>query len=176
MSDSDLVDGPVSLRPLTLTDCTETYLGWLQDPEVNRWLETRWSEQSLATIRAYVKANTTNGCRLWAITVGGRHIGNIKLGLVDVVHQSADVAYFIGERAEWGKGHATRAVKLVVGYAFNHGVHRVQAGAYERNLGSQRVLLKAGFAREGRLHRALKTDNGWADHLLFGRVREQVSL
>lgn len=164
------------LRPLTKDDVGPTYLGWLNDPEVNRWLETRWTEQSIPKILAYIARNYAEGSHLWAIEVGGKHIGNIRLSHADAVHSHSDIAYFIGERSEWGRGHATRAVKLVANYAFKLGIHRVQAGAYEGNVASQRVLKKAGFALEGRLHRALKTDNGWADHFLFGRVKEQVSL
>jgi hypothetical protein len=33
----------ISLRLVVLEDCTPRYLRWLQDPEVNRYLETRWS-------------------------------------------------------------------------------------------------------------------------------------
>ncbi len=175
-AEPQLADGPVTLRPLTKDDVGPRYLGWLNDPEVNRWLETRWTKQDEATIRNYLVRQDAAGAHLWAIMVGGKHIGNIKLGPVDGAHSHADVSYFIGERSEWGKGHATRAVNLVVSFAWKKGIHRVQAGAYERNIASHRVLKKAGFALEGRLHRALKTENGWCDHFLFGRVHDQVSL
>jgi len=36
-------DGQVTLRPVTLADVTPAYVAWLNDPEVNRYLETRFS-------------------------------------------------------------------------------------------------------------------------------------
>ena len=45
----------VTEAPLVvIEDCTPRYLLWLEDPEVNRNLETRWRAQSLETIRAFV--------------------------------------------------------------------------------------------------------------------------
>lgn len=44
----------------------------------------------------------------------------------------------------------TEAVRLVVGYAFHElKLHRIEAGVMPRNLGSMRVLEKAGFHKEG---------------------------
>ena len=46
------------LRALEPEDLNNTYLGWLNDPAVNRYLETRFLPQSLETLQA-----------------SGRHIG-----------------------------------------------------------------------------------------------------
>jgi ribosomal-protein-alanine N-acetyltransferase len=45
-----LVGSNVYLRLLEMSDCGERYLTWLRDPEVNRFLETRFVEQTEATI------------------------------------------------------------------------------------------------------------------------------
>jgi [ribosomal protein S5]-alanine N-acetyltransferase len=173
-----LTDGVVSLTPITTKHVTPAYVAWLNDPHVNRWLETRWEAQTLDAVRAYVQtALADKRVHLFAIEVEGKHIGNIKLGPVNERHSNADISYFIGERTYWGHGHATRAVKLICDYAFNAlKLHRVQAGAYEGNNASKRVLTKAGFSFEGRLRRALKTEHGWADHHVYGRCCEQVAL
>ena len=46
----------VALRLVTLADCSEWYVSWLNDARVNRYLETRWSPQTLPSVRAYVSA------------------------------------------------------------------------------------------------------------------------
>jgi RimJ/RimL family protein N-acetyltransferase len=49
-----------------------------------------------------------------------------------------------------GRGYATRAVRLLAGWAFAHaGIARLIAGTAPENLASQRVLERAGFHREG---------------------------
>jgi len=41
------------------------------------------------------------------------------------------------------------------------------------NIGSRRVLEKAGFESEGMARAYLKINGAWADHLLFGRVDDR---
>ena len=168
--------GPVRLRLVELTDCTERYVGWLEDPEVNRYLETRWTEQNLETIRAFVggMVNSPHSYLFAIVDPRGEHVGNIKLGPVEPRHLYADVSYFLGDRAAWGKGYATIAVRMVTRFGFDRvGLNRVQAGFYETNVGSHRVLEKAGFTYEGRLLKKLRQTDGapWEDHLWYGAVR-----
>ncbi len=75
---------------------------------------------------------------------------------------------------EWrGKGYATRAARLVTSWGFDVvGVPRVIAGTAPENLGSQRVLERAGFVREGYQHSRLPGPNGTRiDDILYAQVR-----
>src|SRR5207302_903441 len=104
----------------------------------------------------------------------GLHIGNIKVGPISTEHAYADVSYFIGERAYWGKGYATAAIIAATRFGFDAlGLHRAQAGVYEGNVGSARALEKAGYVLEGRLRGKLRTAAGWEDHLWYGALRDQ---
>jgi ribosomal-protein-alanine N-acetyltransferase len=169
----------VQLRLVEPTDCTERYAGWLRDPEVNRYLETRWHEQTIETLRDFLRIILEQGnAYLFAIVVRetGFHVGNVKIGPIDPHHLVADVSYFIGDRAAWGKGYGTEAVRLATRFAFDRlDLHRVQAGFYETNVGSQRVLQKAGFTYEGRLQKKLRQHSGaaWEDHVWFGALKEK---
>lgn len=166
----------VSLRLCELSDCTDRYVAWLADPEVNVFLETRWSEQTQESIRGFVASMLeSSNSYLFAIVDGStdRHIGNIKVGPVIAHHSFADVSYFIGEREVWGRGLATEAVRLATRFGFDRlGLHRLQAGLYETNIGSFRVLEKAGYVYEGRLAKQLKGKDGWEDHVWFGALRD----
>jgi RimJ/RimL family protein N-acetyltransferase len=161
------------LRLVELTDCTERYVDWLRDPDVNKYLETRWTEQSLASVESFVRSVIgSDHSYLFAICEHGtdRHVGNIKIGPIETRHLYADVSYFIGDRAAWGRGMATDAVRTVTAFGFERlGLHRVQAGFYDTNVGSQRVLEKAGFTYEGRLVKKLRqrADTAWEDHLWY---------
>jgi RimJ/RimL family protein N-acetyltransferase len=48
-----------------------------------------------------------------------------------------------------GRGYATRAAVLLSDWALDIGIVRVIAGTEPGNIGSQRVLQRAGFVREG---------------------------
>src|SRR5262245_20083679 len=127
----------VTLRLLTLDDYTSAYVGWLQDPEVNQYLETRWSPQTFETVRDFIGSMVDSPhSYLFAILDRSdhKHVGNIKVGPINSKHLHADVSYFIGERDRWGRGLATDAIKVITRLAFERlGLHRVQAGVYGAN-------------------------------------------
>ena len=78
--------------------------------------------------------------------------------------QSAFVGYFLDQRHN-GKGYTTEAVKLIVKYAFEElKLHRVEAGVMPHNIGSIRVLEKAGFEKEGIARKNVKINGKWEDH------------
>ncbi len=167
----------VSLRPISLDDCTDRYVQWLRDPEVNQYLETRWVEQTLETVREFVLAVEMDpSSHLMAITDAGtgRHIGNIKLGPVRRHHNYADLSYFIGDRHFWGRGYATEAIQLATRLGFERlGLHRLQAGIYATNIGGARALEKAGFIRDAVLHQQLLGPSGWDDHVWYRLLVEE---
>lgn len=166
----------VYLRLVELSDCTDRYVAWLADPEVNQYLETRYAEQTLDMIRGFVAGMIESPhSYLFAICEmnGGRHVGNVKIGPIVPRHLFADVSYFIGEREAWGKGYGSEAVRLVTKLGFERlGLHRCQAGLYESNVGSHRLLEKAGYTYEGRLAKQLRIEDRWEDHVWFGALRE----
>jgi [ribosomal protein S5]-alanine N-acetyltransferase len=167
----------VSLRPISLDDCTERYVNWLRDPEVNRYLETRWVEQTLESVRAFVIAvDREPTSHLMAITdaESDRHIGNIKIGPIRSHHNYADLSYFIGDRDYWGRGYATEAIQLAIRLGFERlGLHRLQAGTYATNVGSARALEKAGFIRDAILHRQVLGPSGWEDRVCYRVLEEE---
>jgi len=163
----------IFIRPIEERDVNDRYVNWLNDSEVNRFLETRHHLQNLDSVSMFVreKIKCTDE-RLFAICLlDGTHIGNIKIGPVIAAHRRADVSLFIGERAHWGKGLATEAIGLLAKYAFDHlGLHRLVAGCYAENLGSRMAFERNGFVVEGQL-REHALDNGtWTDVVLLGLI------
>jgi [ribosomal protein S5]-alanine N-acetyltransferase len=127
------------------------------------------------TIRAFVTAQLAAvDSYLFAIEAESEHIGNLKIGPIEPYHHRADLSYFIGERASWGRGIATAAIRIASDIAFGVlGLYRLQAGVYASNLSSVRVLEKAGFRREGVWRRQLVGHSGREDHLWFGLLAEE---
>lgn len=169
----------VYLRLVEISDCGEHYRRWLEDPEVIRFLETRWSEHNDASIREFVgEMRQSPDDYLFAIveTASERHVGNIKLGPVNSVHRHADISYFIGERDAWGKGIATEAIRLATRFGFERlGLHRVQAVVNSANLRSAGALERAGYIREGVAREKLWTGEGWGDQVSYGIVTAAAS-
>jgi len=145
------VDEHCYLRILTKKDVSEKYVLWLNDYEVTKYTEQRYRQYSRVDIEDFVVEKFKSKFDLlFGIFKDNRHIGNIKLGPINWKHMSGEVSYFIGEKDYWGKGIASSVVKKVVQFAFNEvGLKKVNAGYYENNLGSAKVLQKCSFVIEG---------------------------
>lgn len=101
--------------------------------------------------------------------VGAVTVSNIRRG----VAETGTLGYWIGQPFA-GQGLATDAVRAVCGFAFDAArLHRVEAACVPANLASRRVLEKAGFEHEGQARAYLKINGAWADHVLFGLVRDE---
>lgn len=149
-----VVTGPrIHLREVRLTDVTDRYYRWMNDPEVNRYLETRYVPQSHETIAEFVRNMAGRSDEpFFAICTNntGDHIGNIKIGPINWRHRYADVSLLIGEKEFWGKGYASEAIALVTRFGFEViNLNKLEAGCYAENEGSARAFEKCGYAREG---------------------------
>ncbi|MBS2968288.1 GNAT family N-acetyltransferase [Metabacillus sp. KIGAM252] len=84
--------------------------------------------------------------------------------------QSGFIGYFMDERYN-GRGYTTEAVNLLVQYAFEElKLHRIEAGVMPHNIGSIKVLTKAGFHKEGLARKNVKINGRWEDHELLAIV------
>lgn len=132
------------LRPLTASDAVQVYADWLNDPEVNQYLETRHVHQTVKTCETFIhQCNTDPASHLFGIFLreSGVHIGNVKLGFVNPNHARGEFSMFIGDKSCWGKGFATEVVRSLTEYGFTHlGLERIQAGCYEEHKASLRVF------------------------------------
>lgn len=93
---------------------------------------------------------------------------------VDLVHSEAWVGIGIGERAFWGRGYGTDAMKLCLQYAFTElNVHRVSLGLMDYNPRALRSYQKAGFRLEGRTRGDVQRAGQRSDSLWMGVLREE---
>ena len=106
-------------------------------------------------------------------SAGDRLIGRVALAnVVRGPWQNATLGYWISADAG-GRGHATRAVELVLRFAFEEaGLHRVQPAVIPRNHRSIRVVERAGFRLEGRALKYLRIDGVWEDHDIYALTLE----
>lgn len=171
--------GYIYLRSIDLNDCTERYVEWLNDPDITRYLETRWYDQNLDSIKEFVKSQIENkNSYLFAIikTDTNQHIGNIKLGPINQHHNHADISYFIGEKTLWQKGIATEAVRLICEFGFEElKLHRIEAGTYSTAIGSWHILEKVGFKREGVFRNQVMSEGNYIDVFRYGILKDEFN-
>lgn len=171
------VSETIELFLLTPDAVSEAYVAWLRDPEVGRYLESRFASHDLASTQAFVadmlasERNLFLGIHSIAL---GRHVGNIKLGPIDRYHGTAEIGLMIGDRGAWGKGLATEAIDRISRIAGDElGLRKVTAGCYASNVGSERAFLKCGFKIEGRRPAQVICEGKPEDLVLMGRLLGQ---
>ena len=132
-----------------------------------------YSEQDAeAFITAMLSADQTKTFP-FAITVGDELIGSIGVFRCDNIHyRTAEVGYYIAE-PHWGRGYGTSAVKQVCAYIFEHtDIIRIFADPFAHNIGSCRVLEKAGFQYEGTLRSNAYKNGKVLDMKMYALVKE----
>lgn len=163
------------LRDLRLSDVTDRYVAWMNDPDVTRYLESRHTQWTKAGIESFVRRVLRDRAYTFLAMVlknGDRHVGNIKLGPIQALHRRGEIGIMLGEKDCWGQGYATEAIRALSAHAFERlGLHKVTAGCYGVNAGSIRAFEKSGFVREG-----FRRDNVWfegrfIDDVVLGLVR-----
>lgn len=137
----------IYLRQLIESDASQEYCNWLNDPEVNKFLETRQS--TIEELKEYIKKQLSDPNSIFFGIFDKEkdlHIGNLKLEPIDREKKSAVVGILIGNKYFWGKGLGTEAINLVVKYAFEElGLEKIELGVIANNLWAIRSYEKAGF-------------------------------
>lgn len=109
------------------------------------------------------------------VTQEGELLGGIGLHqLSDVYRRVAEIGYWLAEPF-WGQGYATEAVKKLTDWGFAKlDIVRIQAGVFEGNQASMRVLEKCGYQQEARLKKVLTKDGKTFDEFLYAAFRSPI--
>ena len=166
----------IRLKEITLSDVNKTYQKWMNDSEIFRFSKQSYKKHSLKQIKEFAldKKKSKNEF-LYKILVyenkKNKHIGNIKLGPINFENKTADISYFIGEKNYWGQGITTKAIKMIINLAKKKfKLKKLQAGHWEKNIASKKVLLKNKFKLEGILKSQIQTKKGRINRYLYGLV------
>ena len=167
----------ISLRPLDLSDLVD-FMVWATDEKVAKfcsWNPYTDKEDGIKFI------NNIPSNFLWyrAICLNNQAIGAISLcsraGSDKCRAKSAELGYVLGSKY-WGKGIVTKAVELVVKIIFDElpYLERIEALVDVENVGSQRVLEKAGFQKEGLLRKYLFTKGKSRDMVIYSLLSSDI--
>src|SRR3989339_219619 len=147
IKDEKIIGDRIYLRELNLADATGEYCGWLNDPAVNKYLETR--KATIEDLRNYIQQRVDDPNSFFAGVFDKEnnvHIGNVKLEPIDWQKKRAVFGILIGNKDYWSKGIGTEATRLIIDYAFNSmGLEEIELGVIADNKKAARVYEKVGF-------------------------------
>jgi RimJ/RimL family protein N-acetyltransferase len=152
------------LKLLDADSVSKKYVDWLNDNEVNKYLESRHLFHDMQTVKSFVELSLNSELDfLFGIYIKNKmeHIGNIRLHSIDKKNGNAEIGLLIGEKKYWGMGYATKSIFLTTQFAFNKlELNKVCAGCYEHNIGSKKSFEKCGYQVEGFLRSHVESING----------------
>ncbi|GMJ01902.1 hypothetical protein like AT2G32030 [Hibiscus trionum] len=157
----------LSLRPLDVSDIDD-FMVWATDNKVTRfctWDTYTNKEDGLN----YIKNTVLPHPWFRAICVDDRPIGAITVSWNSGSDRCRGEVGYVLAAKYWGKGIATRAVKMVAETIFEEwpDLERLEALVDVENLGSQRVLEKPGFVREAVLRKYVVVKGRCRDRIMF---------
>jgi [ribosomal protein S5]-alanine N-acetyltransferase len=197
-----LEDGPVRLRPLTMSDSA----AWRSLKDRNRAWLSRWEatvppgdhagrinfRQMVRMLRSealqarmlpfavdYAEPVSSDTLlptqRQWRPGSAHRLVGQVTVsGIGWGSLRSANIGYWVDEECA-GHGVIPTAVALAVDHCFNVcGLHRIEVCIRPENVPSRRVVEKLGFREEGIRRAYLHIDGAWRDHATFALTAEEV--
>jgi RimJ/RimL family protein N-acetyltransferase len=159
----------VYLRSLNIKDASEEYVGWLNDPEVNKFLVIKGTD--LPSLIAYIVQKNARSDALFLgifLNNSGGHIGTIKLEPIDHDAGIAVIAVMVGDKKYWGQGLGSEAIKLLIDHSQSElGMKRIELGVFGENSAAISAYAKLGFVEVGREVQAVRS----GDH-----VYDQVTM
>lgn len=161
---------------------------WMSDLETTAYLGQVGMALRVEQEQAWYDGLEQSGMIIFGIVVREtqRLIGSVGLMNIDQVHGRAELGISIGERACWGRGYGSEAVRLMAEYGcFFRNLYSISLSFVDFNQRGQRAYLKAGFKEAGRWRKAYclggkRYDSVWMDitrdELDLSRMRALVGL
>ena len=146
------------LREKRLGDAPNDYR-WRTEPDLTRYDAARPLtmnyQEYLALARDELLYPNPHRRTLAIEDNAGRHIGNVMYYNIDRPRQEAELGITIGDRAYWGQGYGTEALRLFVEHLLGRmGFRRLHLKTLDWNGRAQRCFANARFAEYGRTHRS----------------------
>lgn len=168
-----LIEGErIDLMPFTVEMVSESFIGWLNDPKINLFLEVRHSKVTMKKQREIVKTYIkSKNVFYWAIVLKtGNTIGSVKFTIDK--YGVGEIGILIGDLRYWNMGFATESIHILSDWVVSEkAARKLSAGAYSRNEGSIKAFVKNGFEIEGlRKDHVSDESFGVTDIILLGKI------
>ena len=165
---AELRTGRLVLRRYRPEDAAALYRNLGSDPamyQYSGWNPYATLEMAQETVNRFIESYRDEHTYSWVIDVDDVIFGTI--GAYDYEDDRIEVGFSI-IRACWGRGYATEALKAVLEYLTeNEGISCVTAWCAAENVGSRRVLEKAGMKLVRAAHDDLVVGEKRYERLVF---------
>lgn len=181
-----LISDRLVLRKFVLADAAAVFEGWSgkshENEKIVRFLT--WNPKSTVDevkimlqewISEYQK---TDAFYKWGICLKGN--SEKVIGVIGVCNLEDEVGRaeisFCLSKEYWNQGIMTEALQQIIFFLFeSEGYNRIEAECCVKNMGSRRILEKAGMRYEGILRKSAKLNAGICDMMWYSVLREEFN-
>jgi ribosomal-protein-alanine N-acetyltransferase len=166
----------VVLRRLTWADVEDIY-AYASDPEVaalTTWAAHATLDDSRAFIGRVMAWREDGFGEPWGLELKATSKVAGTAGMaITPAHGRAELGYALG-REHWGQGLMTEVVREIVRYGFEElGLNRIEARCVPANIGSARVMEKAGMTYEGTIREQVYVKGSFDDLKMYSILRRE---
>ena len=171
------MESRVYLRGFESSDY-KTTLKWRQDEEISSMvggqkyfvtsdMEKKWAETA--------SMDNTRSIRLMVCLEDMEEpIGMVTLTDINYVNRTAHSNILLGNKDSWGKGYGTKALNLLLAYAFEElGLNRIEALILDSNIGSIKLHKKCGYREEGVKRNSIYKNGHYHNQILVSLLKEE---
>jgi RimJ/RimL family protein N-acetyltransferase len=156
-------------------DDLQHFVAWINDPEIRHFVAMRYPlsmAEEEGWWQGFLQRKTDH---IFAIEAeDATYIGNIGLHDLEWENRRAMLGIMIGQKAYWGQGYGTDAIRTLLGWAFGYlNLHRVYLTVYAYNQRAIRCYEKCGFQHEGTLRQARYSDGRYYDEWMMGILKDE---
>jgi UDP-4-amino-4,6-dideoxy-N-acetyl-beta-L-altrosamine N-acetyltransferase len=172
-----LADDMIYLRKLEEADLDRTW-HWINQPDIYTAMGTLVPISKTAQKRWFEELDSSNAKIVFAICLhdGDQHVGNVSLDLIDYRHRNARLAIFIADADLRDQGIGTRAMHLLIEYAFDLlNLHRLYCKTTAGNPAVLEFYRRLGFRMEGQLREHEYVEGRYVDKIMLGLLRGDVA-
>jgi RimJ/RimL family protein N-acetyltransferase len=164
--------------PLDLSFASKRYVDWMNDKEVNKFMESG-GDYSLSKLHKFLEKVEKQEILFWAIITKEtkKHIGNIKIDPLSLKNLTGEYGLMIGDKNEWGKGYATEASSEILKFCFSKklNLRKITLGVVYENSTALKLYRKLGFEQEGLLKKHAKHEGRWCDIVRMAKFNPNLS-
>ena len=168
------------LRNLKVSDVSQDYVDWLNNPEINKYLSCANTFQTMESCLAYVQSyQRRNGAVLIGIFLKehGLHIGNLTFSTIDWHNKTVAIGISIGRKECMGKDLAGEALTVIVKHCFEQlGFQRLWAGINTRNKRALSLYMKCRFKVERLLRESSNINGEFQDSYIVSVLKTDLRL
>ncbi len=177
-----VLQGPrVRLTPLQIENI-HTHFKWNNDPELNRLdSELPFVREGFGAFKDRFEGMVSDPSPLArdfeVHAEDGTLLGIAYISQISPHNRHCTLGLTIGERERWGKLYGRESLEVLLEYCFDTlGLHRVSSETFEYNAAWQKLVVEAGFRKDGSERDYLYRDDRFWDKEVYSLLETEYRL